>query len=345
MVVMRPLLKDDLPSLLHLLEHSSVGTRVIGSTSIIPDLRWFEFQTFLDRDFRGDLLLGSFRDGELVGASMGIRRPWKSGKEHVGWIKFVLVADGVHSRSTVAGLVGRIEGLLVRAGVSRIIFGSSSPRYFLPGVPVNDVFLRDVLLDLGWTTRSRRRSLILRVNGEILPVSSSMKPVDDEFYTFTLDDPGKHGAGLKMVRDGIATHFGRSWAMEFHDGIHGGGFGGGNGGRGNDSEGDDGRGNDGDVGGFAVVLSSKKGGSDGGMLGFCCVNCTNPGWLGPVGVFKGYRGRGLGRLLLEGALVELRARKVQLVVIPWVSVDNQRFYEAVLGPLDVVEFWKMERDL
>ena len=70
-------------------------------------------------------------------------------------------------------------------------------------------------------------------------------------------------------------------------------------------------------------------GESGEILGFCCHDCTGPGFLGPIGVSAAARGRGVGRSLLLRALHTMRALGNHYCVIGGVGPSG--FFQTVLG--------------
>lgn len=55
--------------------------------------------------------------------------------------------------------------------------------------------------------------------------------------------------------------------------------------------------------------------ASGSMLGFCCWDCTALGFLGPIGVSEGARGRGVGKALVLSVLHSMREAGYAYAVI------------------------------
>lgn len=83
--------------------------------------------------------------------------------------------------------------------------------------------------------------------------------------------------------------------------------------------------------------------SEGEVAGFAAIEANNRGlgWFGPAGVAPSLRGRGLGRLLLLGALAGLRELGYERAVIPW--TDAIAFYEKSCGARVTHTFVSMTR--
>ncbi len=46
--------------------------------------------------------------------------------------------------------------------------------------------------------------------------------------------------------------------------------------------------------------------ASGRLAGFCCWDCTAKGYLGPIGIYEGSRGRGVGKAVVLAALHSMR---------------------------------------
>jgi GNAT superfamily N-acetyltransferase len=120
--------------------------------------------TFGDPDYLSECLLGAYVDGSLVACGMGIIRPWRSTDR--GFIKFI------HGTAAQPLLLSELEQTLRRWGVKELIYGSSSPSYFTPGVPVADTITQTMLRAADWEKSSERLSLSVAVERVELPACS-----------------------------------------------------------------------------------------------------------------------------------------------------------------------------
>lgn len=60
------------------------------------------------------------------------------------------------------------------------------------------------------------------------------------------------------------------------------------------------------------------------LVGFCCVDATAPGFLGPIGVLPEMRGHGIARALLYKAMLGLKDRGYKYAVAGMVREDFAR---------------------
>lgn len=72
-------------------------------------------------------------------------------------------------------------------------------------------------------------------------------------------------------------------------------------------------------------------------------NNLNTGWFGPMGTDPVYRGRGLGAILLQRCLTDLKARGHRLAIIPWVG--PHAFYLHHAGARIARVFWRYRKKL
>jgi predicted N-acetyltransferase YhbS len=64
-------------------------------------------------------------------------------------------------------------------------------------------------------------------------------------------------------------------------------------------------------------------------VGFCAYDAVARGLLGPIGVHEAWRGRGLGRRLLEAALRDMRSQGYAYAVVGWAGAPE--FFGKVAG--------------
>lgn len=304
----QPLTDHDLPALADMVAAlpSEQLERWLG---FIPGLEQLQRHTVLDPDVDPELLLGAFDATQLAGCVLGVRRPWKAGNEHVGFIKWILVRPAWRRRGIGRRLLEVCERTLTRRGATDLVFGSCAPRYVLPGTPEDDVASRRLFRACGWRESSQRTSLRVTLDD---------RPID----ALGVGPPSHIGLGLATAQDSdalgrfITTVFSLSWREEVYSALVG------------------------DTQAFCSVLRDSAGGQ---ILGFAAVNATNPGWFGPMGVHPERRGQGLGRLLVRHACAEAQRRGASRLMLPWVN-ENEGFYRhAVSGALERQVFLKTEK--
>ncbi len=69
------------------------------------------------------------------------------------------------------------------------------------------------------------------------------------------------------------------------------------------------------------------------LCGFCCLESTFRNFVGPIGVEKQIRKKGIGRALLLSALQELRCCGYAYAIVG--DVGEPRFFEQVAGALEI----------
>ncbi len=62
--------------------------------------------------------------------------------------------------------------------------------------------------------------------------------------------------------------------------------------------------------------------AEGGVIGFCCYDCTCLGFIGPIGVADDWRTRGVGETLLLSALNAMRSAGYGYAIIGHVGSPN-----------------------
>jgi predicted N-acetyltransferase YhbS len=72
-------------------------------------------------------------------------------------------------------------------------------------------------------------------------------------------------------------------------------------------------------------------------------NNLNTGWFGPMGTDPAYRGHGLGGVLLQRCLADIKAQGHRLAIIPWVGPHG--FYLHYAGARIARVFWRYRKKL
>ncbi|MFN4194977.1 MAG: GNAT family N-acetyltransferase [Thermosynechococcus sp.] len=72
---------------------------------------------------------------------------------------------------------------------------------------------------------------------------------------------------------------------------------------------------------------------EGDLLGFACYDAAALGLFGPMAVAEPHRGRGIGRLLLQLTLDQMRTAGYAYAVIGWVS--SEAFYAKNVGAIPI----------
>ena len=241
--------------------------------------------TFGDPDYSPELLLGAYADGRMTVCGMGVIRPWKSPTR--GFVKFIHGA-----RPEIDAMLVELEDAMKRQGATELIYGSSSPWYVMPGVPVGDTATSGPLIDAGWSRSSTRLSQVVNV----ALAQTTARPIPRGYHL--LDATEQDHIALQGF---IESEFSLSWAKETTPALSG------------------------SNGAFCSLIKRND-----EILGFAAMHATNPNWFGPMGIKASERGRGLGQALLHPIFARLRREKTGQIILPWIN-NKIAFYERALG--------------
>jgi len=278
----RQLTPEHLPYLIRLLQSDHEGINNFRQlTGFIPTENTLTRQLWNDPDYEPELVLGAFAGNNLIGFIVAVRRPWKIGRESTGFIKWIHVAPQMRRLGIGLQLLQKIETEMKSHGISELLYGSSAPRYFLPGVAAEDMTTQALLNKHGWKAGSDRINLTLHLNDTLPPIPPA--PQNIKSTLITKDDQDN-------IKAFITEIFSESWQLETEPVFQ------------QDNQ------------AFGIIAHHKD-----KVVGFAAVNATNPDWFGPMGVSKPMQGRGIGRILLLKALHEALSRKASHLTIPWVN--------------------------
>ena len=335
----------------------------------IPDRTQALRQTFDDPDFAPELFLGAWDGDRLAGSVLGIRRPWKEGKESTGFVKWIWVCpsyrrQGIGRKLLTAcerGLseavgetqngtrkteeLGSLAGAEAReqatgpspnpessnvhraslgkavSGRLTLVFGSSSPRYLVPGVPEQSPAARKLFHACGWQEVSRRISLRVPLSQQ-----RSVGPGKENFgakasrtmagaFHIRLAETTDRAAASSFIHSVFSASWGEEVAPSFDEKTSG---------------------------AFCSLLWDQDANK---ILGFAAVGATNTGWFGPMGVHPEHRRRGFGSRLVQHACNESRRRGLKQLMFPWIN-ENEAFYRRVLDTrVERIVFLKTEKQL
>ncbi len=310
-VFVKPIPLSNIPQVHEMIleEDHSLINHTMG---FIPALGDIKRQIVNDPDFDQDLFLGAYVEKKLTGCILGIRRPWKEGQEKTGYIKFILIKK--HHRRAGFGriLLAACESALKKRGSTTLLFGSSSPLYFFPGVPKEADELYTLLKANGWQYQSERISLFMRLN-ELSFGRSDLDALLKEKSSLTLQSANPEED--KEVTAFVEHEFSASWAKEACAAIH------------NPDN------------AFCLILRNTESQE---VIGFAAVNGTNPNWFGPMGVRSALRKQGLGHLLVYHALLTARDKGMTHLLIPWIN-GKQTFYSDFVIKTQWQVYYKFEK--
>ena len=314
----KPVPEHQLDSIYHLLISGETRQSLLRLLGFIPTISDIRRHSFGDPDFQSDLLLGAYKGEQLVGSILGIHRPWKIGRETIGYIKWIFIKREYRRQGIGQLLFNDCEQQLRLRGCAKLLFGSCSPIYLFPGVPKEDYAIQYFLKQLGWNQGSNRISL--DVNIPSLPTHcKQINPFSDTQKSLVFDVADSEEKKRFLFKF-IEQEFSRSWALESLPAAY----------------------NDDNKSSFCCYVTGKNAND---IYGFAAVGTANPGWFGPMGVKSEARMGGIGKLLVRNSLMLAKKRGIERLIISWVN-DAEPFYRNVLGAtVSRVIFLKYEKSL
>jgi GNAT superfamily N-acetyltransferase len=280
------------------------------------------------------LLLGAFdeKEGErLLGAALA-KRAYKADADGAipasGALSFIVVAESSSRRGIGSKLLAGLESWLAESGARKLSFGGDSYHFF-PGLPLDDSPSSKALgafLEAGGFVQENDKveeDLIADLGELDMAVLAARAPLASG-YGFRLYDESLRG----KVEAFFAAEFPGRWSSDTFEALDAGM-----------------RDKDlalltdeasGEVVGFSRIYEG-----DSPILGpgvyWRGIMGDSPGGLGPIGVSRSVRGKGLGLALLRLCLEELKGRGVRSMVIDW--TDLGAFYAKMgFGPWKAYRF-------
>ena len=285
----RPLHESDLDALADLMK-ADPALPPEKLLSFAPTADNLHRQTIGDPDFNPQLMTGIFSNKRLIGSVAGINRHWKQGVENVGFIKWLIVHPEFRRQGLGTMLLESIQQQFADMGITALRFGGSAPWYLLPGVPQKATELQALLKKQSWQLSSERVNLQVNLNEITQPPAAP--PEGCQIAEVSPENRDK-------ALDFIEKNFTVSWAIESEEVFKS------------------------SSNGLLIICNTQ----DSEIAGFAAVGATNPNWLGPIGVAKNHRGRGIGRALLNSALQAAADRNIRHICIPWAE---EKFYRHTL---------------
>ncbi|MEP0764914.1 MAG: GNAT family N-acetyltransferase [Fimbriimonadia bacterium] len=230
--------------------------------------------------------------GTWVTAKVPLDPPlWEGMPPDVGWIGALAAPDP----AIADALLDHAEKALRSAGMSEVCFGSD-PNHIYPGPPEEEPWLTDLLAARGYQLGEPVYDLFAPM--EVLPVRPSHPeagPVTAREVEGLLAFVGREfpGRWLAETEHRLRVEDAPSFAVAVRDA--------------------------GKIVAF-VHASTLQHRHLAGNLSFHLALGGNPGGIGNVGVAASYRGRGLGRAVMEAAIEVLRAKGVTGISVDWTGL-------------------------
>ncbi len=312
-MIIKPFKRENLPEITQHL-HRSLSENDIEALGFKPDITHLEKSSFLDPDYKHSFFLGAFDETKCVGSIMGVTRLWKEGRENTGYIKWILVDPSYRQKGTGTLLYKEIEKQFLEMNLKTFTFGSSSPSYFLPGVPKENNDCKLFLEKKGWKADFDRVSLLVQLSDDVLNHNElNLKPkYKDPFkiYTATKRDS-------KELVTFVNNEFPGSWSNEVQMAMEGA----------NHNSG-------------SIILRDESS----NILGFAAFNGSNPQWFGPMGVKESLRKEGFGRILFYEAIKEMMRRGMKETILPWIN-GKEEFYPRFFKDYKWKKYYKFNKEL
>jgi GNAT superfamily N-acetyltransferase len=218
-----------------------------------------------------------------------------------GWIQVVLVDESYRNKGIGTQLLKRVEEEMKKRGKRRILLGRDTFNYF-PGVPARHKRVKEWFLEKGYINKGKVYDLFKKYD-----YSNDCKKIDYSPYNICILK--------KYERDKLISFLKRAfpgrWEYEAVKYFEKGGTG---------RE-------------FLVARESDK------IIGFCRVNDSdskvignNVNWknryngklggIGPIGVDKEYKRKGIGKSLIEYGVSMLNQRGIENILIDWTTLTD-----------------------
>lgn len=263
----------------------------------------FMQRVVLDDNFDAELAPVAVYQGKVIAFCLGIRRryPYLSrGLEpERGWICALFTDEAYRRRGIATKLVKVVERKLAVLGVREVTIGAYSPNYFMPGIDLSYDGSVPFFESLGYDDRGEAVSMQRSLFGYELPekTRARMMGLAQAGITFQRFRPAHLDRLLAFAGD----NFGAGWLRNVLDALR-------------MREAED-----------TILIATD---SSGDILGFCMRKIDgNDARFGPIGVREDMRSHGLGGVLLDLQMLEMKKRGIVGLYFLWTSGSNIRFYE------------------
>ena len=263
----------------------------------------FVDEVLLDENFDPALALMALVGGELAGFCLAIRRKYpyltRGLEETRGWISVFFVLPQYRRKGVGTALLQRAETLLLQRGTKEITLCAYSPNYFTPGVDVTYPGGTAFFDAQGYTRGTEAVSMQRDLFTYTIPAQTQQKMAEFEkqgitFTPFTM-------AHMEDLLAFTAREFDAGWVRNILLALR------------------TGKAQD------TILLAL---GADGKVIGYCMRKIDgNDARFGPIGVAEALRGAGLGGVLIDLQMMEMKKRGIYSFYFLWTHGDAIRFYE------------------
>lgn len=257
----------------------------------------------LDENFDADLaLVCETSEPKLVGFSLGMRRKYpyltRGLEPDRGWISSFFICPEFRGKGYGQKLLVETEKRLKEAGTKEITLFAYSPNYFTPGVDISYPGGVKFFDAAGYNRGTEAVSMSCDLFCHTLPekVRQDVQQLAEQGIRFRMYQKTDMGPLLEFV----SREFDAGWVRNILQAM-----------RKNEAE-------------DTILLAVD---STGKVLGYCMRKIDGcDGRFGPIGVAQELRSRGLGGILLELQMQEMRKRKIYTLYFLWTHGDAMRFY-------------------
>lgn len=264
----------------------------------------FRKQVLFDDNFNKDLALIALEEDKVVGFILATKRqvPYldRGLEPERGWINLLFVKEDCRRKKVGTTLVNEIEQRLLKKGVKSIILAAYSPSYFFPGIDIDSYSESiDFFESLGYKRTSEAVSMQRNLWDYHFPekVSNRKAQLELEGYIFKKFD---YKYSLKLL-EFLGATFGGGWkrnalmAMQNNE---------------------------------AEELIWVCVDNDDNVVGFCMRKMDgNDCRFGPFGVSDSLRSSGIGGVLFNLMMEDMKSNKLYYLYFLWTNGDAMRFYQ------------------
>lgn len=278
--------------------------RTVRFDQLTPDL--LHEKVAADPQFTPDTTLLAEIDQTIVGFGMGVVRPSKDGP--CGYIKLLAVAPA-HRRQGIGGaLLEKLEAQLTAQGATVLRVCESAPNYLTPGLDVRYTFGMLFFQKYGYTRFGETYNLDVDLQAHSFDTHAQEEALLTKGRIIRRATP-EDRAGVMALLDAYWPPWKHEVATCY---TH-------------------------------APISLHIAISDTHVVGFSAYDANNIGtsWFGPMGTAPSERGLGIGGILLQRCLRDMRMQGHTRAIIPWVGPIG--FYAHYAGATIDRVFYRYEK--
>lgn len=264
-------------------------------------------QRFLDRvvlddNFDANLARIAEFEGSIVGFCLGMKRSYpyltRGLEPERGWIVALFVEEQYRRRGIGGRLVNEVEQALAARGAAEVTLGAYSPGYFMPGIDLSYEGASAFFSALGYDDRGEAVSMARDLFDFTMPETTVVRLRALRAEGVRIESFSKRH--LDATLSFLAREFGAGWLNNVRDAL-----------RAHEAE-------------ETTLIALTQ---DDEVIGFCTRKIDgNEERFGPIGVRGDLRSRGLGGVLLDCQMLEMKKHGINCLYFLWTSGDAIRFY-------------------